>query len=140
MLEPMDQPHAHAALGPEPIRTIGREELKAKLDRGEDSGQAVLCGRPTRQDPHPSGYSGMQLGLAARERRTASRLLAPLIARRHSSQCCWTGDVRSTTWRHRAHTMSATCNHSRDRAGWGSGTSFAEEPSQFYYTPSSGPA
>ena len=32
----MDQPRQHAALGLEPIRTIGREELKAKLDRGDD--------------------------------------------------------------------------------------------------------
>ncbi len=32
----MDQPHPNAALGREPIRTIGREELKAKLDRHED--------------------------------------------------------------------------------------------------------
>ena len=30
------QPHPHAALGTEPIRTIGREELKVKLERGED--------------------------------------------------------------------------------------------------------
>jgi rhodanese-related sulfurtransferase len=30
-----DQPRAIAALGLEPIRTIGRAELKAKLDRGE---------------------------------------------------------------------------------------------------------
>jgi rhodanese-related sulfurtransferase len=33
---PPDQPHPHAALGPEPIRTIDRDELKAKLDRGDD--------------------------------------------------------------------------------------------------------
>ena len=32
----IDQPHPHAALGVEPIRTIGREELKEKLDRGDD--------------------------------------------------------------------------------------------------------
>ncbi|MEA2622209.1 MAG: hypothetical protein QOH61_1119, partial [Chloroflexota bacterium] len=32
----MDQPHPRAALGPEPIRTISRDELKAKLDRGDD--------------------------------------------------------------------------------------------------------
>ena len=32
----MDQPHHYAALGREPIRTIGRDELKAKLDAGED--------------------------------------------------------------------------------------------------------
>jgi rhodanese-related sulfurtransferase len=32
----MDQPHQNAALGLEPIRTIGREELRAKLDRGDD--------------------------------------------------------------------------------------------------------
>jgi rhodanese-related sulfurtransferase len=31
----MDQPHQNAALGLEPIRTIGREELKAKLDRND---------------------------------------------------------------------------------------------------------
>jgi rhodanese-related sulfurtransferase len=30
----MDQPHPHAALGTEPIRTIGREELREKLERG----------------------------------------------------------------------------------------------------------
>ena len=28
--------HRNAALGTEPIRTIGRDELKAKLDRGDD--------------------------------------------------------------------------------------------------------
>lgn len=32
----MDQPHPTAALGGEPIRTISRDELKAKLDRGDD--------------------------------------------------------------------------------------------------------
>jgi rhodanese-related sulfurtransferase len=32
----MDQPRPSAALGREPIRTIGREELKTKLDRGND--------------------------------------------------------------------------------------------------------
>jgi rhodanese-related sulfurtransferase len=31
----MDQPRASAALGTEPIRTIGREELKTKVDRGD---------------------------------------------------------------------------------------------------------
>jgi rhodanese-related sulfurtransferase len=31
----VDQPHRYAALGAEPILTIGREELKAKLDRGD---------------------------------------------------------------------------------------------------------
>lgn len=32
----MDQPHRNAALGHEPIRTIGRDELKAMLDRRDD--------------------------------------------------------------------------------------------------------
>jgi rhodanese-related sulfurtransferase len=32
----MDAPHEHAALGAEPIETIDRDALKAKLDRGED--------------------------------------------------------------------------------------------------------
>jgi rhodanese-related sulfurtransferase len=31
----MDQPHRNAALGTEPLRTIDRDELKAKLDRGD---------------------------------------------------------------------------------------------------------
>jgi len=31
-----DQPHSYAALGAEPVRTISREDLKAKLDRGDD--------------------------------------------------------------------------------------------------------
>ena len=30
-----DQPRASAALGTEPIRTIGRDDLKAKIDRGD---------------------------------------------------------------------------------------------------------
>ncbi len=32
----VDQPRSSAALGLEPIRTIGRDELKSKLDRGDD--------------------------------------------------------------------------------------------------------
>jgi rhodanese-related sulfurtransferase len=32
----MDQPHRFAALGLEPLRTISRDELKAKLDGGDD--------------------------------------------------------------------------------------------------------
>lgn len=32
----MDQPHPNATLGIEPIATIGREELEAKLDRRND--------------------------------------------------------------------------------------------------------
>jgi rhodanese-related sulfurtransferase len=31
----LDQPHQNAAVGIEPILSIGRDELKAKLDRGE---------------------------------------------------------------------------------------------------------
>ena len=30
------QPHRYAALGGDPVRTISREELKAKLDQGDD--------------------------------------------------------------------------------------------------------
>jgi rhodanese-related sulfurtransferase len=36
MMSSMDQPRPIAALGTAPIRTIGRDELRAKLDRGED--------------------------------------------------------------------------------------------------------
>jgi rhodanese-related sulfurtransferase len=37
MLDPtMDQPRPHASLGTDPIRTISRDELRAKLDRGDD--------------------------------------------------------------------------------------------------------
>ena len=32
---PLDQPRPMAALGSEPVRTISRDELKAKLDRGD---------------------------------------------------------------------------------------------------------
>jgi len=32
----VDQPHPNAALGPQPIRTIDRHELKAKLERGDN--------------------------------------------------------------------------------------------------------
>lgn len=31
-----EQPHRYAALGGDPVRTISRDELKAKLDRGDD--------------------------------------------------------------------------------------------------------
>jgi rhodanese-related sulfurtransferase len=36
MTSAADQPRSHAALGDEPIRTIGRAELRAKLERGDD--------------------------------------------------------------------------------------------------------
>ena len=36
MTSAADQPRSHAALGDEPIRTIGRDELRAKLERGDD--------------------------------------------------------------------------------------------------------
>ena len=32
----MEQPRQYAALGGEPIQTIGRDELKGKLDRGDE--------------------------------------------------------------------------------------------------------
>jgi rhodanese-related sulfurtransferase len=32
----LDQPRRSAALGSEPIRTISRDELRAKIDRGDD--------------------------------------------------------------------------------------------------------
>jgi rhodanese-related sulfurtransferase len=32
----MDQPRSHASLGTDPILTISRDELRAKLDRGDD--------------------------------------------------------------------------------------------------------
>ncbi len=32
----MEQPRQYAALGTEPIQTIGRDELKAKLDQGDE--------------------------------------------------------------------------------------------------------
>jgi rhodanese-related sulfurtransferase len=35
-VEMTDHPHPFAALGPEPIRTISRDDLKAKLARGDD--------------------------------------------------------------------------------------------------------
>ena len=36
MSSTVDQPDARAALGTDPIRMIGRDELRAKLDRGDD--------------------------------------------------------------------------------------------------------
>jgi rhodanese-related sulfurtransferase len=32
----MDQPHQYASLGTEPVRTIGRDELRAKIERADD--------------------------------------------------------------------------------------------------------
>ena len=36
MARAADQPHIFAALGKDPIRTISRDELLAKIDRGDD--------------------------------------------------------------------------------------------------------
>jgi rhodanese-related sulfurtransferase len=36
MVSMIQPPNPHAALGPEPIRTIGKDELKSKLDRSDD--------------------------------------------------------------------------------------------------------
>src|SRR5437773_7623647 len=70
-----------------------------------------------------------------RRRRVASMLRDRFNARRHSEQCRWTGDVRSRTWWHRAHSKRATVNHSRDRVGWGSEISLEVVPSEFSTRP-----
>lgn len=70
-----------------------------------------------------------------RRRRITSMLRNRFDARRHSEQCRCIGDVRSRTWWHRAHSRSATCNHSRDRVGWGSEISVEAVPSEFSTRP-----
>lgn len=50
-----DQPRRHAALGLEPIRTIGREELKAKLDGGEDFNLIMALNRWAFEAKHIPG-------------------------------------------------------------------------------------
>ncbi len=53
----MNQPHRYAALGPEPIRTIGRDELKAKLDRGENFKLVMALNRWAFDAKHIPGSS-----------------------------------------------------------------------------------
>jgi rhodanese-related sulfurtransferase len=36
MMSAMDQPHRNAALGSDPVRTISRDEVRAKLERGDE--------------------------------------------------------------------------------------------------------
>jgi rhodanese-related sulfurtransferase len=50
-----DQPHPSAALGSEPIRTIGRDELKAKLERGDDLRLVMALGRWAFEAKHIPG-------------------------------------------------------------------------------------
>lgn len=76
-------------------------------------------------------------GFSLRERLTASRLRAPLIARRHSVPCRWMGDVRSTndTWRTRGVRPSAT----RETARGGEGNLVRRCAEPIQYTGGSGP-
>ncbi len=64
----MDQPHANAALGIELIRTIGRDELKAKLDRGADFKLIVALNRWAYDSKHIPGSS-----ISTRPRRSTRR-------------------------------------------------------------------
>lgn len=50
-----DQPHRLAALGSEPIRTISREELSAKLDAGDDFKLVMALGRWAFEAKHIPG-------------------------------------------------------------------------------------
>jgi rhodanese-related sulfurtransferase len=50
-----DQPHPNAALGNEPVRTIGRDELKAKIDRGEDVKGIMVLNRWAFEAKHIPG-------------------------------------------------------------------------------------
>ena len=59
-LPDMDQPHRNAALGTQSIRTIGREELKAKLDAWRKDVGAIM---PT---PNPN-WKGMEKAAAKAE-------------------------------------------------------------------------
>jgi rhodanese-related sulfurtransferase len=51
----MDRPHQNAALGNEPILTIGRDELKGKLDRGEDFKLIMALNRWAYEAKHIQG-------------------------------------------------------------------------------------
>ncbi|MDQ3871811.1 MAG: rhodanese-like domain-containing protein [Chloroflexota bacterium] len=53
----MNEPHRYAALGHEPIRTIGRDELKAKLDRGENFKLVMALNRWAFDAKHIPGSS-----------------------------------------------------------------------------------
>ena len=69
-----DQPHPHEALGTEPVRTIGREELKAMLDRGDDL--KLLVARP------PGGSASRVLTHDAEHLGRLREWVAELIGRR----------------------------------------------------------
>jgi len=51
----MDQPSRNAALGTEPIRTIGRDELKAKLDRHDPFKLIMALNRWAYESKHIPG-------------------------------------------------------------------------------------
>ena len=51
----VDQPRPAAALGREPIRTISREDLKAKLDRGDDFKLVMALNRWAYEAKHIPG-------------------------------------------------------------------------------------
>lgn len=51
----VDQPRQSASLGREPIKTIGREELKAKLDRADDFKLVMALNRWAYDEKHIPG-------------------------------------------------------------------------------------
>jgi len=88
----------------------GAKALVLPLTRCRDGQvRADFCGAPC-----PPGCVSVSVQRRNRRRgagpasRTESRLLAFLSARRHSTQCRWTGDVRSTIWWQRAHSTLGT--------------------------------
>jgi rhodanese-related sulfurtransferase len=50
-----EQPHRYAALGTEPVRTIGRDELKSKLDRHDEFKLVVALNRWAFEAKHIPG-------------------------------------------------------------------------------------
>lgn len=92
----MDQQHPNAALGNEPIRIIGRDELKAKLDRHDDSSSSWRSNRWAFDAKHIPGslhfdspdelYAAIRAGCSTGGRRAPARGLVRESAMRTSGR------------------------------------------------------
>ena len=127
MLRGMDQPHRTPPSGTEPIRTICRDELKAKLDRGDDFKLIMALNRWAFDAKHIPGslhfdtpeelYAAVQPGRRGRrlllarrlpvERRAVSRSRPARLSRTSAATRAGCSTGRTPACRSRASSSSA---------------------------------
>src|SRR5439155_27164215 len=137
----VDEPHRNAALGLEPIRTISRDELRAKLDRGDDFKLIMALNRWAFDAKHIPGSVHFDTPRSCTppfDRRTRSSSTVPTWTASRASRCIGTLSDAATG---ACAVTRAGCSTGRMRAFRSKASSWPsdEQPALFAHELGAGP-